>query len=138
MMEKEQEAFLSRWSRLKLEHAEEQAAKPVAPPEKTEQPPPKLPPVESLTPESDFRAFLQANVDESLKRAALKKLFSDPRFNVMDGLDTYIDDYTKGEPIPEEMLQALNQAKRLLFEEQQSAAAKEQTPLAQEKKPDAA
>ena len=30
----------------------------------------------------------------------MKKLFSDPHFNVMDGLDTYIDDYGKPDPIP--------------------------------------
>ena len=41
---------------------------------------------------------------EDVRRAALKKLFSDPRFNVMDGLDVYIDDYSKTEPIPPEML----------------------------------
>ena len=30
----------------------------------------------------------------------MKKLFSDPHFNVMDGLDTYIDDYGKPDPLP--------------------------------------
>ena len=57
-------------------------------------------PVESLTHDSDFSAFLQPQVEEALKRAALKKLFCDPRFNVMDGLDTYIGDYTQPDPIP--------------------------------------
>ena len=37
--------------------------------------------------------FLRPKVDEQRQRAALKKLFSDPHFNVMDGLDPYIDDY---------------------------------------------
>jgi hypothetical protein len=45
-----------------------------------------LPPVQSLTIDSDFSAFLQPEVDETLKRQALKQLFRDPRFNVMDGL----------------------------------------------------
>src|SRR5882762_8268313 len=45
----------------------------------------------------------------------VKKLFHDPHFNVMDGLDTYIDDYSKPDPIPEEMLKSLKQANRLLF-----------------------
>jgi hypothetical protein len=53
-----------------------------------------LPPVESLTIDSDFSAFLQPEVDETLKRQALKQLFRDPHFNVMDGLDVYIDDYS--------------------------------------------
>lgn len=39
--------------------------------------------------------IMQVKGEESVKRAALKKLFSDPRFNVMDGLDVDIDDYSK-------------------------------------------
>ncbi len=66
-----------------------------------------MPPVESLTIDSDFTAFLQPQVDESVKRQALKKLFADPRFNVMDGLDIYIGDYTKSEPIPPDVLERL-------------------------------
>ena len=58
-----------------------------------------LPPIESLTPGSDFAAFMRPGVDESLKRGALKRLFADPHFNVMDGLDIYIDDYTRPDPI---------------------------------------
>src|SRR5438034_7055824 len=49
--------------------------------------PTPLPPVESLHYDSDFTPFLQPKVDETLKRQALRKLFEDPRFNVMDGLD---------------------------------------------------
>ena len=58
------------------------------------------------------------------------KLFSDPRFNVMDGLDVYIDDYTKGDPIPPELLARLEHAKRTLFgtgpQDEKGEAAKEQ------------
>ena len=61
--------------------------------------PTQLPDISSLGFDSDFTAFLRPEVDEKLKRAALKQLFRDPRFNVMDGLDTYIDDYTKADPI---------------------------------------
>ncbi len=68
---------------------------------------PSLPPVESLTPDSDYSAFMQPKVDEALKRAALKKLFTDPHFNVMDGLDIYIGDYTQPDPMPEGMLEKL-------------------------------
>jgi hypothetical protein len=60
-------------------------------------------------------------VDEKLRQAALREMFSDPHFNVMDGLDIYIDDYSKSDPIPAAMLRQLNQAKGLLFEEEQPA-----------------
>ena len=43
----------------------------------------------------------------------MKKLFADPHFNVMDGLDTYIDDYAKPDPIPPAMLRQLASAKFL-------------------------
>jgi len=113
--EKEQEQFLARWSRLKQEaqdHPPQEKA-----PEKTvdpKAPPPELPPLDKLTLDSDYRAFFHPKVDEDVRRAALKKLFSDPRFNVMDGLDVYIDDYSKTEPIPPAMLAGLRQAQKIL------------------------
>jgi hypothetical protein len=64
-----------------------------------------------LTFDSDFSAFLSPKVDESVKRQALKKLFADPHFNMMDGLDVYIDDYSKFEPIPEDVLAKLEHAR---------------------------
>ncbi len=45
-----------------------------------------------------------------MKNAALKKLFGDPRFNVMDGLDVYIDDYSKPDPLPASMVRQMAQA----------------------------
>jgi hypothetical protein len=108
------EPFLSRWSRRK----EEALRSPPEPaPERTadpEGPAPELPPLDTLTPESDYRAFFHPKVSEDVRRAALKKLFSDPHFNVMDGLDTYIDDYSKTEPIPAAMLASLRQAQNIL------------------------
>ena len=116
---------LRRWSRRKLEASREAAPRateptsvqpkepgesaPVAvvPASPAPASPPVLPPVESLTIDSDFASFFQPQVDESLKRQALKKLFADPRFNVMDGLDVYIDDYTKSDPIPPDVLERL-------------------------------
>jgi hypothetical protein len=95
--------FLSRWSRRKLAATRPAEKREDKPPAK----PAELPPPDSLTFDSDFAAYLTANLEEGVKRAALKKLLHDPRFNVMDGLDTYIDDYTKHEPIPEEMLKRL-------------------------------
>ncbi|HVS56053.1 MAG TPA: DUF3306 domain-containing protein [Casimicrobiaceae bacterium] len=74
----------------------------------------ELPAIESLTIDSDFVPFFKPQVDESIKRAALKQLFRDPRFNIMDGLDTYIDDYTQPDPIPSAMLEDLMQ-RRIFF-----------------------
>ena len=68
---------------------------------------PALPAIDSLTMDSDYAQFFQPKVPESMRRAAVKKLFADPHFNIMDGLDTYIDDYTKADPIPPEMLAKL-------------------------------
>ncbi len=78
-----------------------------------------LPPVDSLRFDSDFTRFLAPKVDETVKRQALRKLFSDPRFNVMDGLDVYIDDYSKFEPIPEDLLGKLRHA-RYVFDPPQT------------------
>lgn len=63
--------------------------------------------------DSDFSSFFHPQVDEGVRRSALRKLFSDPHFNVMDGLDVYIDDYSKTEPIPPAMLAGLRQAQRI-------------------------
>jgi len=52
--------------------------------------------------------------DAEQLREALKKLFHDPHFNVMDGLDTYIDDYSKPDPLPAAMLATLRQAQKIL------------------------
>lgn len=128
----EERNFLSRWSRRKLEAtrpAEKPAEQPVqkAPEQRPEQRP-ELPPVESLTFDSDFSAYLKSNVEESVKRAALKKLLHDPRFNVMDGLDTYIDDYTKNDPIPEEMLKTLEHARSTFLGLETPKAPTQETP----------
>ena len=107
-MAEEKEAFLSRWSRRKLEQPVEKKAEP-------EVPAPELPPVESLTPESDFAGFMHPKVKEELRRLALKKLFSDPHFNVADPFEAYSGDWTGGEPITPELLATLNQARTVLF-----------------------
>jgi len=85
-----------------------------------EQPPaPTLADVAHLTHESDYTRFVANTVDPSVKNAALKKLFTDPHFNVMDGLDTYIDDYGRPDPLPEGMLRKMVQAHSLgLFAEE--------------------
>ena len=116
----DKDPFLSRWSRRKTEAREKgevipepREAEAQSPAPAEARPPEPLPPVESLTPDSDFRPFMRPEVDEGMKRQALKTLFRDERFNVMDGLDTYIDDYSKPDPIPESWLSQLNQMARL-------------------------
>jgi hypothetical protein len=93
----------------------------VAPAPSAETPPaPTLEDVAALTKDSDFSRFVAADVSPEVKNAAMKKLFSDPHFNVMDGLDTYIDDYSKPDPMPPEMLRQLASAKFLkLFDDEQ-------------------
>lgn len=108
------EPFLSRWSRRKEEAREAPAQPPVEPEVDPKAPAPELPSIEKLTAESDYRPFFQPKVGEDVRRAALKKLFSDPRFNVMDGLDVYIDDYSKSEAIPPEMLAGMKTAQDIL------------------------
>jgi hypothetical protein len=75
----------------------------------------ELPAIDTLSLASDFSPFLQPDVDESLRRQALKKLFAQPAFNVMDGLDVYIDDYGKPDPIAPEIVRQLVQG-RYLFD----------------------
>lgn len=88
-----------------------------------QEPPPPLPTLEdarALTAESDFKPFMRTGVPADVKNAAMKKLFADPHFNVMDRLDTYIDDYSQPDPIPPAMLRQLASAKFLnLFAEEE-------------------
>ena len=143
-MSSDDDNFLARWSKRK--HAvrrgetppepargEAQAADPPAPAPPVADAPPELPPVESLKGvESDYKDFLRPEVDPATRSAALKKLFGDPHFNQMDGLDTYIDDYTKEDPIPATMLRALNQARSLgLFDDEEKEKVPEAPPAAE-------
>ena len=97
-----------------------EAAKPAAPGL------PTLADVQQLTPASDFKPFMVRGVAADVKNAAMKKLFADPHFNVMDRLDTYIDDYSIADPIPEAMLRKMVSAKFLnLFDEEEHAEADE-------------
>jgi len=66
-----------------------------------------------LTQGSDFRPFMARNVGADVRNAAMKKLFADPHYNVMDGLDIYIDDYSIADPLPEAMLRQMASAQFL-------------------------
>lgn len=75
---------------------------------------PQMADVAQLHEGSDFSIFMRDGVDESVKRSAMKKLFSNPHFNVMDGLDIYIADYSQPDPLPVGMLASLRHAEALL------------------------
>jgi hypothetical protein len=132
----ERNDFLSRWSRRKAASKAGPAAAAATPaagvvpakagtqspaqagtqsPVPAEQPkaPAPLPPVESLTLESDFTPFMRSGVDPLMRQQALRTLFRDPRFNIQDGLDVYIADFSQPDPIPPEWLGKLNQMARL-------------------------
>ena len=99
-------SFLSRWSRRKSTNSIEDVAQPSPDATNTKlvvkleesanaeaAQTPTMDDVEKIDKTAaDFSAFMQGDVDPTVQRAAMKKLFSDPHFNVMDGLDIYIDD----------------------------------------------
>lgn len=146
--------FLSRWSRRKVEVREGRApeeptpipsvAAPVAagaanlsvPTQPAVQvasheakPAPTLADTQQLTPESDFTDFMARGVAPDVKNAAMKKLFADPHFNVMDRLDIYIDDYSQPDPLPMAMLRQMVSAKTLgLFDDEPEADAQAAAP----------
>ncbi len=119
MSQKEEEGLLSRWSRRKLQTQEEslkeeavlatehpdvvnaisvdapQAEVPDQPVLSDED----MPPIESLTEDSDFSGFMSSGVSDKLRNLALRKMFHAPVFNIRDGLDEYDEDYTFFEPL---------------------------------------
>jgi hypothetical protein len=94
--------FLRRWSRRKQQALDEsqqaEGKDSQALIEKTEIQLPTdadMPPIESLTEDSDYSGFLSPKVSEALRKQAMRKLFHSPAFNICDGLDDYDGDYTK-------------------------------------------
>ena len=142
------DGFLGRWARRKNDALQgkpldEPAPKPVAgkvplpaqgtvaavptqagpAPQSTENAPVKplsLDDVKDLTKDSDFKPFMGRGVEPGVRNAAMKKLFADPHFNVMDRMDSYIDDYSQPDPLPLSMLRQMTSAKFLnLFDEEE-------------------
>ena len=91
---------------------------------------------ERLTPESDFTGFMARGVTPDVKNAAMKKLFADPHFNVMDRMDIYIDDYGLPDPLPLAMLRQMTSAKTLNLFDDAADAAEATTPSNLSDKPD--
>lgn len=160
MAEREDDGFLARWSRRKVQVRQGTqvpevpapalappvavvpapvAAEAVPPAAEPVPPAPTLEEARALTPASDFRRFVTPNVTPEVRNAALKRLFTDPHFNVMDGLDIYIDDYGKPDPLPEGMLRQMVQSQFLgLFaDEEKPAEAANALPAATEDPQDA-
>ena len=136
------EPFLSRWARVKQTGgelrptaggslAEESASsgvpnssigapsQPEMPEEARPEPtlpdsdaPPVLPSLDSMTPQSDFSPFMAKDVDPQLRNLAMKKLFTDPHYNVMDRLDIYIDDYSTHAPLPMAVIRQMTISQR--------------------------
>jgi hypothetical protein len=150
MAAEEQDSFFSRWSRRKVQErsggplpepspptaapvavvAAPEAEQPVA--EAPTPPPPTLEDTQTLTPESDFSRFVAKDVSPEVRNAAVKKLFADPRFNVMDGLDTYIDDYSQPSPLSAADMAKMVSAQFLkLVDDPEEQDKKKAAPLAQ-------
>jgi len=118
------DGFLGRWSRRKAGKEDELAEKGVeitpTPVTVPANPEPEAPTSASLEDVEkidrfapDFSAFMRPDVDPAVQQAALKKMFTDPHFNVMDGLDIYIGDYSKPDPLPPGMLERMVQSDML-------------------------
>ena len=151
------DGFLGRWSRRKQEVREGKpvqdpappvpqapvpagvnapaplAAQPAAapvPPEPAAAPLPTLQDVQSLSIDSDFKPFVARGVAPEVRNAAMKKLFADPHYNVMDGLDIYIGDYSIPDPLPASMLRQMASAQFLGFFDDEKKT-QESAPVAQ-------
>ena len=79
----------------------------------TQPPPLTLQDADALVQDSDFKPFIARGVDPAVRNAAMKKLFTDPHYNVMDRLDIYIDDYSQADPLPLSMLRKMASAQFL-------------------------
>ena len=138
------DSFFSRWSRQKAQ-AKGQPPTDAPPPSVAAVPPPPEPEVPApvsadsptpstdpaaptlddvaqLTPQSDFAPYMGRTVSKVVKNAAMKKLFADPHFNVMDGLDIYIDDYSIPSPLSPEDLKNMVAAQFIKLVDDPAAA----------------
>jgi hypothetical protein len=128
-MSEEGEGFLSRWSRRKRAVLEGRAPEEAAPPTPLEATPEALPPaepedefdpaslpsIESLTVESDFKAFLHRKVPLDLRSAALRRAWSlDPAIRDFIGPAVYAWDYNAPDGVPGFALELGGDAMKLL------------------------
>ena len=105
------ESFLERFNRRKLEARNKPTVADTTPPDiaddvqrspdddlqaeaATELTDADMPPLDTLDESSDYSGFLSEKVSETLRRAALRKLFHSSAFNVIDDMDDYAEDFT--------------------------------------------
>lgn len=138
-------SFLQRWSQRKLQ----QRNRSHRPPESSQQtergadvgaPKPasaqELPSIDDLGENSEVSMFLAEGVSEAIKRQALRKLFHLDKFNVVDGLDDYAEDYTSFQPLGNVMTahqrlrEEREKLRQLLAEDKQGTAGPEQAQVA--------
>lgn len=113
------ESFFRRWSRLKL-HPRTEAVKPQV---ATAPPALPLPAAETLDFHADFSPFMHPEVDHETRRNALRKLFMTDHYRTMDGLDVYVEDYSRPALLPADLLQTLDHAQALLTQPEAQLAA---------------
>ncbi|MDH3640203.1 MAG: DUF3306 domain-containing protein, partial [Gammaproteobacteria bacterium] len=126
-----EERFLARWSRRKRDEQDPETRDPDAPamPEPNQEVAPTtgeetsapvktdedMPPIEAIDEATDMRDFFSPQVSEGLRRVALRKLFHLPKFNVVDRLDDYNDNFRNfaalGDIITADMRHQIERAK---------------------------
>ena len=110
------EGFVTRWSRRKTEAGQAlddpgadtgqvSSGEPDAGDDETPRAPTDadMPPIESLTPDSDYAGFLSPEISETLRRQALRRLFHSSAVAGPDGLDDYDGDYRTFEPLGDQV-----------------------------------
>ncbi len=74
----------------------------------------EMPPLELLDADSDLSGFLSSGVSEELRRDAFRRVFSQPRFNLTDGLDDYAGDYRSYRPLGDLVTEGLRRHRERL------------------------
>ncbi|MCG6871799.1 MAG: DUF3306 domain-containing protein [Gammaproteobacteria bacterium] len=127
------EGVLQRWARRKSEsQLEAEPAPPAEPltaepsaelpgePDKTDA---DMPPIESIHEDSDVSDFFSPGVSDKLRQSALKKLFRSAKFNIVDGLDDYDDDFTTYEALGDIITSDMRHQMELIQERAEAALA---------------
>jgi hypothetical protein len=126
-----------------LVEASEDASDAASDPDADEPEPPgdeDMPPLESIDQGGSIKPFMSPRVSEGLRRAALRRLFRQPKYNVVDMLDDYAEDYSKpvalGNIVTADMRYRAEQAAKRMARiykestsEQESAVAASEEPL---------
>ena len=99
--------FLERWARRKREASGVGEARPATSAPRDARPSERvltdadMPPVETLQDGDSVAPFFSPGVSEALRKAALRRVFHGARFNVLDGLEDYDEDFRSFAPLGE-------------------------------------